>query len=336
MKENLITGKRLLIVAAVTAVTAGVVLTGIYFYPRLELKAETFPLEAGEALSEDVKAYADMTWKRDEKKASMDFSGVDPERPGSYEAAVVLSGKRYPFTIEVADTKAPEGTLKEEAMTVAKGTEVKAADLLSEVTDVTKVIVMFAEGDSFSETKTYKETGEFTETLRLTDEAGNSSELVQKIKVILPDETAPVIKGAKNLTVTIGTTPDYLNGVTAEDETDGDVTKEIMVDSSKADVKLPKVQQSSQNQQTGSTGTADQNAESAGTAPPPSQPESQSDSADFGNSQPLQPAPEPTPDQGSDNSGGSEEPPDWVDPNTLPPDNLTPEEFDDMIANFPL
>lgn len=318
MKENLITGKRLLIVAAVTAVTAGVVLTGIYFYPRLELKADTFPLEAGEALSEDVKAYADMTWKRDEKKASMDFSGVDQERPGSYEAAVVLSGKRYPFTVEVADTKAP-------------------------------------------------------------------------------DETAPVIKGAKNLTVTIGTTPDYLNGVTAEDETDGDVTKEIMVDSSKADVKktgtyevtyqvkdqagneavkeirvtvkkaaakLPKVQQSSQNQQPGSAGTADQNAESAGTAPPqpsqpqpesqagsvdsensqPPQPESQSDSADFGNSQSSQHAPEPTPeptpqpepmpDQGSDNSGGNEKPSDWIDPDTFAPP-LTPEEYDEMVNNWP-
>ena len=311
MKENLITRKRLLIVAAITAVTGGAVLTGIYFYPKLNLKADPFPLEAGEALSEDVKVYADMTWKKDEKKAFMDFSKVDQERIGSYEAAVVLSGKRYPFTVEVADTKAPEGTLKEETMTVTKGSEVKAADLLSEVTDVTKVTVMFAEGDSFSETKTYEETGEFMENLKLTDEAGNSSKLVQKIKVILPDESAPVIKGEKNLPVTMGTTPDYLDGVSAEEP-----------QSQPAPEPTPQREPAPQP-----------------ASEPTPQPEPAPQPAPEPTPQPEttpQPAPEPTPDQGSDNSGGNEEPPEWIDPNTLPPDNLTPEEFDDIIANFPL
>ena len=315
MKENLITKKRLLIVAAVTAVITGVVLIGIFFYPKLNLKADPFPLEAGEALSEDVKVYADMTWKQDEKKASMDFSKVDTEKIGSYEAAVVLSGKRYPFTVEVADTKAPEGTLKEETAIVAKGSEVNAADFLSEVTDATEVAIVFAEGESFSKTKIYEETGEFKEKLKLTDEAGNSSELVQKIKVILPDETAPVMKEEKNLTVTMGTTPDYLDGVTAEEQPSQQPEFQSGASGSGNSQPVPEPQPEPEPQ-------------------PAPQPESELQPEPEPAPKPeSEPQPEQTPDQGSDNSGGSEDPPDWVDPNGHRP--VTPEEYDEMVNNWP-
>ncbi|MEI3405764.1 MAG: immunoglobulin-like domain-containing protein [Christensenellales bacterium] len=46
----------------------------------------------------------------------------------------------------------------------------------------------------------------------------------------IPDTTAPVISGAKH-TVYIGGSVDYLKGVTVTDDTDGDITDKIAVNS---------------------------------------------------------------------------------------------------------
>src|SRR5690554_4230774 len=60
------------------------------------------------------------------------------------------------------------------------------------------------------------------------DNAGNESKIVKNIKVnekIIIDETPPIINGTKDLTYIIGDPkPDYLNGVTAIDDIDGEVT----------------------------------------------------------------------------------------------------------------
>ena len=53
-----------------------------------------------------------------------------------------------------------------------------------------------------------------------------------------PDATAPVIEGVDDITVYLDNEPDYLDGVTATDDVDGDLTSSIVVDSSAVDVSM--------------------------------------------------------------------------------------------------
>ncbi len=238
MKENLIKRKRLFIAVAVIAVVAVLIAATMLTSPKLTMKVQTYPLEAGEQLPEDVTVYAEFSKESYAAEASLDASKVDAGKIGSYEASINLKGKSYPFTVEVADTTAPEGTLKEDVLTVSQGTELKAADLVERVIDASNVEISFAGKDeTLDETFLCEETGDTKLTVRLTDASGNVTDLVQKLHVSIPDETAPVISGAKDITVNVGTAPDYLKGVTAEDETDGDVTAKIVVDNRKVDVK---------------------------------------------------------------------------------------------------
>lgn len=344
MKENLITRKRLFIAIAVIAVVAVLIAVAMLIIsPKLTMKVQTYPLEAGEKLPEDVTVYAEFSKESYAAEATLDASKVDVAKVGSYEASINLKGKSYPFTVEVADTTAPEGTLKEDVLTVSQGSELKAADLVEKVNDASKVEISFAgEGEAKEETFLCKETGDFEVTVRLTDASGNVTDLVQKLHVIIPDETAPVISGAKDITVNVGTTPDYLKGVTAEDETDGDVTAKIVVDSSKVDVKkagsykvtytckdeagneavkeitvtvkkkaaanaATNTGKQSNNQSSSQTQPNNQGSSQPGSQPQPDNSGS-SQPSDSGNSQPApqpqpEPAPQPQPDSQPDNSG---------------------------------
>lgn len=373
MKENLITRKRLFIALAVIAV-ATVLIAAMLTSPKLTMKVQTYPLEAGEKLPEDVTVYAEFSKDSYAAEASLDASKVDTGKIGSYEAAINLKGKGYPFTVEVADTTAPEGMLKEEKLTVSQGTVLKAADLVEKVTDASDVEISFAgENETGEEIFLCEETGDFEVTVRLTDASGNVTDLVQKVHVVIPDETAPVISGAKDITVNVGITPDYLKGVTAEDETDGDVTAKIVVDSSKVDVKkagsykvtytckdeagneavkeitvtVKKKAASNVASGMGNQPNAQQNTQPSSQAQPnnqgSNQPASQPDNSgssqpsDSGTSQPA-PQPEPTPQPDNSGSGGSDnsgswEAPDWVDPSGHKP--LTDEEYDDLVNNWP-
>src|SRR5690554_6587687 len=65
------------------------------------------------------------------------------------------------------------------------------------------------------------------------DNAGNESKIVKNIKVnekVIIDETPPIINGTKDITYIIGDPePDYLNGVTAIDDIDGEVILTVNV-----------------------------------------------------------------------------------------------------------
>jgi|GEM_PF-5213668 len=52
-----------------------------------------------------------------------------------------------------------------------------------------------------------------------------------------PDTTAPVISGAKNLETTVGTAPSYREGISATDDTDGEIP--FSVDISAVDLEIP-------------------------------------------------------------------------------------------------
>ena len=78
---------------------------------KVILTAETYTLEAGTELPESPETYASFANAELAAEAIVQADQVDTGKVGTYEAAVVLNGKAYPFAVEVVDTRAPEGSL---------------------------------------------------------------------------------------------------------------------------------------------------------------------------------------------------------------------------------
>ena len=78
---------------------------------KVIITAETYTLEAGTELPESPETYASFANAELAAEAIVQADQVDTGKVGTYEAAVVLNGKAYPFAVEVVDTRAPEGSL---------------------------------------------------------------------------------------------------------------------------------------------------------------------------------------------------------------------------------
>ena len=98
-----------------------------------------YTLEAGDELPEEKAAYASFKNSNLENEAELDLKNVDTDSVGTYDAKITLKNKDYPFTIEVIDTKAPDGSF--ETTTNLVGMEGKiTADLFGiECTDISEI-----------------------------------------------------------------------------------------------------------------------------------------------------------------------------------------------------
>lgn len=90
---------------------------------------------------------------------------------------------------------------------------------------------VYAVGDvslSSNDEITYVEAGDYDNSIVVTDNAGNESEVSVKISVIAP----PTINGVTDKTIIAGESIDYMAGVTATDSKGADITSSVTVDSS--------------------------------------------------------------------------------------------------------
>ncbi len=90
---------------------------------------------------------------------------------------------------------------------------------------------VYAIGDvslSSNDEITYVEAGDYDNSIVVTDNAGNESEVPVKISVI----ALPTINGVTDKTITAGESIDYMAGVTATDGKGADITSSVTVDSS--------------------------------------------------------------------------------------------------------
>ena len=132
---------------------------------------------------------------------------------------------------EAENTDVEDATDATDGADVADGESTDAAPVEGE-TSTTETVI----GEEFADTYTFQDAGKYEITIRLTDASGNITDLVQKVNVTDPDATAPVIEGVDDITVYLDNEPDYLDGVAASDDVDGDLTGSIVVDSSAVDV----------------------------------------------------------------------------------------------------
>ncbi|BCJ98411.1 immunoglobulin-like domain-containing protein [Anaerocolumna chitinilytica] len=204
---------------------------GVYRHYQMELITDPVVTELGESLSTNVSEYV----KGNITHAQMDMSNVYIEKTGLYEAHITNGATELDLHVKVTDTTPPTAT-------VLSGKEfltnevVKAAALVTNVKDTSNsVSITFEDG---KESHTYVEGGEISEVVVLTDASGNKSNLGTTFKVI-GDTIKPTLRGIKPIKTFMEDKVDYIKGISASDDRDGDLTTEIRVNTENVDLKTP-------------------------------------------------------------------------------------------------
>ena len=176
---------------------------------------DSVTIEAGEELSLEAEDFFDST-----DGITFDTTDVDTSKVGEYEVTATYKNKEYSITVSVKDTTAPEFELVQDSIVTNDVGSLDAESLIASVEDVSKTTAEL----KFDEES--KEDGDYTASVVVTDEYGNSSEKSIGVAV---DTTAPVINGVKDETVSAEPTVDSLH-YTAEDSRDGEVSVETSIE----------------------------------------------------------------------------------------------------------
>lgn len=131
---------------------------------------------------------------------------------------------------QAASTEASTETTASDDSSTEKS-PVSSDDSSTESTKKDASSAVYAVGDvslSSNDEITYVEAGDYDNSIVVTDNAGNESEVPVKISVIAP----PTINGVTDKTITAGESIDYMTGVTATDGKGADITSSVTVDSS--------------------------------------------------------------------------------------------------------
>ncbi len=132
MKGNLIIRKRHLLGMTMLAMMLG--LSGC----APQVTTQTYTHEAGEELPAEAAAYAEFENSEQAETATVDVSKVDADNVGTYDATIMLNEREYPFTVEVVDTTAPDGTFERFMTTVGVEGKVTADSFGIKATDASE------------------------------------------------------------------------------------------------------------------------------------------------------------------------------------------------------
>lgn len=226
-------------------------------------------IELGDEDAIKVSDFLDLS-KDELKNAKLNTKDVNFFKEGNYKATISYKDKDYDIKVKVKDIVAPKITVSDN-ITVQTNNPLHMSDIITNVTELSgNIDASFKDKpksestdntESVSATEktestesgsasviavggcnlkhndeiTYTKSGDYDNTITVTDDAGNSTDIDIKISVI----DAPSINGISDKTVTVGDTVDYLSGVTATDGKGTDITGSIEVDSSKVDINTP-------------------------------------------------------------------------------------------------
>ncbi len=160
-------------------------------------------------------------------KATFVSGSVDTNKLGRYEVVANVDGKDKTIYVNVVDTDAPSATPVE--VTLETKQDIIPSMFVSDINDMTNVSVIFEnEPDR-------RNRGIQNIRIILTDEAGNFS-YVDTTLNILYDAIEPEISGVASVSTYIRQKPEYLLGVTATDDVDGNIA--VTVDDSKVNYEV--------------------------------------------------------------------------------------------------
>ena len=169
------------------------------------------------------------------EQAEMDLSEVVPDEPGSYLVYGHHGFETYTFTVMIQDTTPPEITEKTGTIYLQAGRGYTPYDLIENVTDVSGNVDLQIEAEGQgNKSLFYKDTGTYTVTVRAADLYGNTAEC----QVTFLVDTAPEITGMLTAYVAEGSEvplEKLVQGLAAYDEVDGELTEQILIDTSAVD-----------------------------------------------------------------------------------------------------
>lgn len=211
----------------------------------IALNDKTFVLEQGKSISADVNVYAKGT-SEELGKCIVDISKVDSNTVGTYKAMIVHPKKILEFEVKVVDTTAPVVELYSDEINTVVGEKVDLYDILKSVSDNASITVGFVDDitkadtdKQLSDSISFEEAGEYNTEICARDSYGNAA-VVPVVICVSKDAVAPILSGVReNIYTTVGVEADILADVTAEDDTDGDLTSKITVDTSAIDYNTP-------------------------------------------------------------------------------------------------
>lgn len=231
-----------------------------------KLTKSSITIELGNEDAIKVSDFMDLS-KDELKSAKLNTKDVNFFKEGNYKATISYKDKDYDIKVKVKDTVAPKITVSDK-ITVQTNIPLHMSDIITNVTELsgnidasfkdkpksestestektdstestennaTGVIAVGGCNLKHNDEITYTKSGDYDNTITVTDDAGNTSDIDIKISVI----DAPVINGISDKTVTVGDAVDYLSGVSAVDGKGTDITGNIEVDSSKVDINTP-------------------------------------------------------------------------------------------------
>lgn len=196
------------------------------FVYRVEPAFSSTVCELGDEISGDVQDYLVGT-KWSVGLGELDISQVNGRSVGVYQAYVNHGRKEFQYEIIIEDTVSPDILLKEEQVYLAEGRDYRPEELIKGVEDAdTHVKLSFLASGREQETLNYISTGNFDCTVVAEDSSGNRTTATIPVMV----DKAPEINGVQDIFLALGSQVDFLDQVTAWDETDGDLTDRITVD----------------------------------------------------------------------------------------------------------
>lgn len=231
-----------------------------------KLTKSSITIELGNEDAIKISDFMDLD-KNELKSAKLNTKDVNFFKEGNYKATISYKDKDYDIKVKVKDTVAPKITVSDN-ITVQTNNPLHMSDIITNVSELSgNIDASFKDKpksestentESVSATEntesgsasviavggcnlkhndeiTYTKSGDYDNTITVTDDAGNTSDIDIKISVI----DAPSINGISDKTVTVGDTVDYLSGVTATDGKGTDITGNIEVDNSKVDINTP-------------------------------------------------------------------------------------------------
>ena len=174
--------QRMLLIAAIASIALiAIVGFSLLYVPKYIATSAT--IEAGSSFS----ASDFLLEKGHTAEFSSDFASehvkdgvAQVNKVGKYTMGLVVDGKEYKIKLNVQDTTAPKGTAR--IVVLCQGDSLTAEQCISNIKDASNVTCTFKNEPDLSKI------GEVQETVVLTDETGNSSEIPVKITVIGADE----------------------------------------------------------------------------------------------------------------------------------------------------
>lgn len=235
MEETKAKSKKIWLTIAIIIWGLAAAIVTFYFCYRVRPVTDYIVVELGDKVSEDLYDYID-GFDFAVTASKLDLSAVKQDAVGEYEATLSHAWQKFTYTVIIQDTTAPDLLLKEEQIYLKMGEGYPADKFVEEVQDISGSVELSLNAPQGSKDEegyvSFAECGTFKVGVEAKDPSGNRSR--DYVEVVV--DTAPTIMGMTEYYMAVGSMVDYLNGVTAEDTIDGDVTDRIEVNTDALDI----------------------------------------------------------------------------------------------------